>query len=53
MKIFVILAAVAQAWTCGDWDPQSCNFAEWLGDNWPASANESFNFVSNNWDHPK
>ena len=50
MKIFVILAAGAQAWTCGDWDPQPCDVEKWLEDNLPATANESFEFISNNWD---
>ena len=49
-KCIKIEAAVAQAWTCGDLDSKSCDFAEWLEDNWPAPVDESFNFVSNNWD---
>ena len=49
MKISVIFVAGAQAFTCGDRDPQPCDFGEWIENNWWASAVESFNFASNNW----
>ena len=48
MKIFVIL--VARTWTCGNWDPQPCDFRRWWKDNWWSSASETFNFASNNWE---
>ena len=55
MKIFVILAGAAQAWRCRKrdmWDRhvESCDFTEWYAENWPRSAYESFEFISNNWD---
>ena len=60
MKISVIIAVGAQAsgnrghvelaWTCGDRDPRPCDFREWVHNNWWASAVESFNFATNNWE---
>ena len=65
MKIYVIIVAGAQACgnhgcgnfphenfphverTCGN---QPCDFEEWLEKNWWASAVESFNFASKNWE---
>jgi len=50
MKLFIILAVGAQAWTCRDSDPQPCTFEDWLPENWWASVDESYNFLSNNWE---
>ena len=54
MKISFILVAGAQGCgnlvTCRDWNPQSCDYEEWVENNLWASAVESFNFASNNWE---
>ena len=61
MKISAIIVAGAQACLnqeslamshgpCGDRNPQSCDFEEWLEKNLWESAVESFNFASNNWE---
>ena len=50
MKISTILVAGAQAWTCGNPDPQPCDFRRWWKENWWSSASETFNFASNNWE---
>ena len=44
------VVAGAQTWTCGNRDPQPCDFAEWVVNNWWASHAESFNFASKNWE---
>ena len=49
MKLSVIFVAGAQAFTCGDRDPQPFDLIELLENNWWASTVESFNFASNNW----
>ena len=38
-----------QAWTCGNPDPQPCDFDDWFEENLWASCFESFNFASKNW----
>ena len=52
MKISVIFVAGAQVSgnlvTCRDWNPQSCDFGEWIKKNLWESAVESFNFASKN-----
>ena len=50
MKLSVIFVAGAQAFTCGDRDPQPFDLIELLENNWWASTVESFNFASNNWE---
>ena len=54
MKISVIFVAGAQGCgnlvTCRDWNPQSCDFEEWIEKNLWKSAVESFNFASKNWE---
>lgn len=47
MKISVILVAGAQAFTCG-YGP--CKLDEWINENWWASAVETFNSASDNWE---
>ena len=52
MKISVILVAGAQAFTCG-YDPswtRPCKLDEWFNENWWASAVETFNSASDNWE---
>ena len=50
MKYFIILVVGAQALACGDRDPQPCTLFDHVEDNWLASAEESFIFLSNNWE---
>ena len=50
MKYFIILVVGAQALACGDRDPQPCTLLDHVEDNWLASAEESFIFLSNNWE---
>ena len=47
MKISVILVAGAQAFACG-YGP--CKLDEWFNRNWWASAVETFNSASDNWE---
>ena len=47
MKISVILIAGSQAFTCG-YGP--CKLDEWINENWWASAVETFNSASDNWE---
>ena len=47
MKISVILVAGAQAFPCG-YGP--CKLDEWFNRNWWASAVETFNSASDNWE---
>ena len=42
--------AGSQNWTCGNRDPQPCDFDEWMENNLWTSAVESFNFASKNWE---
>ena len=44
------VVAGAQTWTCGNGDPQPCDFDEWIENNLWTSAVESFNFASKNWE---
>ena len=44
------VVAGAQTWTCGNRDPLPCDFDEWVENNWWASAVESLNFASKNWE---
>ena len=44
------VVAGTQNWTCGNRDPQPCDFGEWVVNNWWTSAVESFNFASRNWE---
>jgi len=39
-----------QAWTCGNRDPQPCDFFDWFDENLWASYVESFNFASKKWE---
>ena len=50
MKISVIFVAGAQGCGVRDWNPQSCDFGEWIKKNLWESAVESFNFASENWE---
>merc|ERR1719259_462912 len=52
MKVAVILVAGAQAFTCGydtSWT-RPCKLDEWINENWWASAVETFNSASDNWE---
>ena len=42
--------AGSQNWTCGNRDPQPCDFDEWMENNLWTSAVESFKFASKNWE---
>ena len=48
MKISVIFVAGARGCGVRDWNPQSCDFEEWIDKNLWESAVESFNFASKN-----
>jgi len=39
-----------QAWTCGNRDPQPCDFIDWFWENLWVSYVETFNFASKNWE---